>query len=321
MDAEHDQQQQQQQADANGTAGAAQISTSFFPPPPQVYLKYTRRNLALLSVLQSHRLGPEETPWEFLDPEARMQRQTGILRDHLRQVRARKRRRKLEKADDAHAHDAGGDDVKMQEAGFADGDEEAANDDEELPDFDLLLELDRPKVEWIEEDGGYTVFGQHWPIPDVTPTLEELGIPTILPPSTTADRKQQLTTLLQSLLHTYRALTSDLLRPAQPYDVWVPAAAPDPAAQEGAGQPVQPPMGFWTQSTEAKDRLQHIQNVVINMQFLINELRPTQARETLKLMMQMQLQRRREETALIRQRCEQMREKVESIRRMVRDGE
>lgn len=99
------------------------------------------------------------------------------------------------------------------------------------------------------------------------------------------DRKQQLTTLLQSLLHTYRALTSDLLLPAQPYDVWVPAAPfpslpPDQQQQQQQGG--QPP-GFWTQSTEAKDRLKHIQNVVINMQFLINELRPTQAKETLKL--------------------------------------
>ncbi len=59
--------------------------------------------------------------------------------------------------------------------------------------------------------------------------------------------------------------------------------------------------GFWTQSTEAKDRLEHMQNVVVNMQFLINELRPVQAKETLKLIMQMQLTRRKQETELIKE--------------------
>ncbi len=92
-----------------------------------------------------------------------------------------------------------------------------------------------------------------------------------------------------------------LLKPAQPYDVWMPAV-PDPnLTPEQQQQQMATNPGFWTQSTEAKDRLKHMQNVVVNMQFLINELRPVQAKETLKLIMQMQLERRKQETQLIRE--------------------
>lgn len=173
-------------------------------------------------------------------------------------------------------------------------------DGSSLPDFDLKRELEPPNVDWIEEDGGYTVFGQLWPIPDKTPTLEELGIPVLYPPDN-ADRKELLLTLLQTLLQTYREIIADLLKPAQPYDVWV-SAVPDPSLSvEDPQQQKGTNPGFWTQSTEAKDGLKHIQNVVANMQFLINELRPVQAKETLKLIMQMQLERRRQETKLIQE--------------------
>ena len=115
------------------------------------------------------------------------------------------------------------------------------------------------------------------------------------------DRKQLLISLLQTLLHTYRALSADLLEPAQPYDVWVPTQPSSDQSDVAAQQQQQQPQGFWTQSTQAKDRLKHMENVVVNMQFLINELRPTQAKETLKLIMANQLERRRAETHLIRE--------------------
>lgn len=44
------------------------------------------------------------------------------------------------------------------------------------PTIDLERTLSPPKVEWIEEDGGYQLFGQRWPIPDTAPSLEQLGI-------------------------------------------------------------------------------------------------------------------------------------------------
>ncbi|KAJ1021649.1 hypothetical protein NDA16_003785 [Ustilago loliicola] len=212
-----------------------------------------------------------------------MERQNTILRQHLDSSKGKA--------------EAEGDDVGMT---AVDRGVRAATEGD-LPDFDLKKELEPPNVDWIEEDGGYTAFGQLWPIPEVTPTLEQLGIPVLYPLEGT-NRKELLLTLLQTLLQTYREITADLLKPAQPYDVWVPAV-PDPnlAPEQQQQQQMATNPGFWTQSTEAKDRLKHMQNVVVNMQFLINELRPVQAKETLKLIMQMQLERRKQETRLIRE--------------------
>ncbi|KAF6767036.1 Mediator complex, subunit Med7 [Kalmanozyma brasiliensis GHG001] len=295
--------QQQEGAGDNAAAGPSnsnQISTSFFPPPPQVYKKFTKRNLRYLEILNSHPLADDETPWEELNAAERLKRQTAILRQHGFLL--------LGRSNDKQE----GEDVEMDAVEGHDAGANAAD----LPDFDLKADLEPPNVDWIEEDGGYTVFGQLWPIPDVTPTLEQLGIPVLYPLEGT-NRKELLLTLLQTLLQTYREITADLLKPAQPYDVWVPAV-PDPnLTPEQQQQQMATNPGFWTQSTEAKDRLKHMQNVVVNMQFLINELRPVQARETLKLIMQMQLERRKQETQLIRDRCASMRTRVQQLKDML----
>ncbi|PWN51415.1 hypothetical protein IE53DRAFT_386211 [Violaceomyces palustris] len=297
---------QPQTQDQSGPSQA--ISTSFFPPPPSVYGKFTSRNLRLLRVVQSHQLGPEEKPWDQLEPQERIQRQNVILRKHYEKL-------KLVAGDGGFEKDG---DATMKDEERIQPSHHQGEGDFPLPDFDLMLELEKPRVDWIEQDGHYHVFGQTWPIPDVTPTLEELGIPTLHPPGV-SDRKSVLISLLNTLLHTYHSLTSDLLKPVQIYDVWVPTPiAPPFQPDQGQGEGRQEQQGFWTQSTEAKDRLKHVQNVVINMQFLINELRPTQAKETLKLMMQTQLDRRRRETVLIKNKCEAMRERIREIQQMMR---
>ena len=287
MNGEYDEAGAQHQEDGGDVAAAGpsnsnQISTSFFPPPPQVYKKFTKRNLKYLEIVNSHPLADGEAQWDGLTPPQRLERQNAVLKQSGL-------RSKPEGSQE-------GDDVEM--APLEEDGAEATS--VALPDFDLKRELEPPNVDWIEEDGGYTVFGQLWPIPDVTPTLEQLGIPVLYPLEGT-NRKELLLTLLQTLLQTYREITADLLKPAQPYDVWVPAV-PDPnLTPEQQQQQMATNPGFWTQSTEAKDRLKHMQNVVVNMQFLVNELRPVQAKETLKLIMQMQLERRRQETQLIRE--------------------
>ncbi|KAJ9475533.1 Mediator of RNA polymerase II transcription subunit 7 [Pseudozyma hubeiensis] len=305
MNGDHndDEAQQHNGSGDNAVAGPSnsnQISTSFFPPPPQVYKKFTKRNLRYLDILNSHALANDEPSWDQLDATQRLERQNAILRHHTSTTSK------------TSASEQQDDDVDMAVV------EDIADDQgsDGLPDFDLKAELEPPNVDWIEEDGGYTVFGQLWPIPDVTPSLEQLGIPVLYPLEGT-DRKELLLTLLRTLLQTYREITGDLLKPAQPYDVWVPAV-PDPnLTPEQQQQQMATNPGFWTQSTEAKDRLKHMQNVVVNMQFLINELRPVQAKETLKLIMQMQLERRKQETKLIRKKCESMRSRVEELKSML----
>jgi mediator of RNA polymerase II transcription subunit 7 len=45
-------------------------------------------------------------------------------------------------------------------------------DDEKL----LAQELLPPREDWIREGGSYTVFGETWPVIEVVPTLEEMGV-------------------------------------------------------------------------------------------------------------------------------------------------
>ncbi len=149
MNGEHDDTGAQDAGD-NAVAGPSnsnQISTSFFPPPPQIYKKFTKRNLRYLEVLNSHKFANNEASWEQLTPSQRLERQAAILRQHASASK--------------QASEVEGGDVEMAPVG-----EDAAESSQlDLPDFDLKKELEPPNVDWIEEDGGYTVFGQLWPIP------------------------------------------------------------------------------------------------------------------------------------------------------------
>ncbi|KAF8429645.1 MED7 protein-domain-containing protein [Tirmania nivea] len=124
----------------------------------------------------------------------------------------------------------------------------------------------------------YRCFGDSWTIPDVLPTLPELGIAQLYPdhpahPTTTTTatatttpppsntRALSLLRLSKSLLLSYLELISVLsLNP-----------------------------------TMSEHKLQDLKAIMINMHHLINEYRPHQARETLILMMEEQVERCRRE--------------------------
>ncbi|PKI83014.1 hypothetical protein MVES1_002928 [Malassezia vespertilionis] len=195
-----------------------------------------------------------------------------------------------------------------------------------LPTVDLH-ELTPPNVQWIEEDGGYQLFGQRWPIPDVAPSLEQLGIPRMFP-QPLQDRNEALQKLLRTLLHTYFMLTSDLLRPIQPYDVWVPQATTEASgAPSTAATTDETPLanataseangngafGVWTTSTRIKDRLKHMEMSVINFQFILNQLRPIQNSATLEHVLDEQIERRRRQTRLLRAKSASIREAMHHI--------
>lgn len=60
----------------------------------------------------------------------------------------------------------------------------------EPPHIDFERTMMPPNIQWIEEDGGYQLFGQRWPIPDVAPSLKDLGLQELVAPgelSTWAD--------------------------------------------------------------------------------------------------------------------------------------
>ncbi|KAF8457678.1 MED7 protein-domain-containing protein [Terfezia claveryi] len=128
-------------------------------------------------------------------------------------------------------------------------------------------------------ENSYRCFGDSWTIPDVLPTLPELGITQLYsdPPTTTTatattatatttpppsnTRALSLLRLSKSLLLSYLELISTLsLNP-----------------------------------TMSAEKLTDLRTIMINMHHLINEYRPHQARETLILMMEEQVERCRRE--------------------------
>ncbi|TNY19331.1 mediator of RNA polymerase II transcription subunit 7 [Rhodotorula diobovata] len=138
-------------------------------------------------------------------------------------------------------------------------------------------DLDPPNVDWIIEDGSYAVFGETWPIDEKLPTLEDMGVAEMF--DRDADRKTSLQSLLRTLIITYTQLLDALLTP--------PPSLAHP----------QPPRSDVERLTE------HMRLVAINMHYLVNELRPVQARETLKAMMRAQIDLRRAKTVAIKQKC------------------
>ena len=56
-----------------------------------------------------------------------------------------------------------------------------------------------------------------------------------------------------------------------------------------------------------------METVVINFQYLLNQLRPTQSRAALATMMRTQVQRKREAAAQLRAKCEAIRTELASL--------
>ncbi|GAA5966957.1 hypothetical protein JCM3765_004413 [Sporobolomyces pararoseus] len=167
----------------------------------------------------------------------------------------------------------------------------------------LAKELAPPNVDWIVEEGSYSVFGETWPIEEHLPTLQEMGLTEMFDKS--QDRKESLQTLLRALLLTYTQLLNSLLTPP-PSRLHPPP--PQPPNQENGSQQAQ---------SDPERMTEHIRLITINMHHLVNELRPVQARETLKLMMRYQIDRRKEKTIAIRERCQEIRSTLADLQEKV----
>ncbi|BGP27531.1 mediator of RNA polymerase II transcription subunit 7 [Rhodotorula toruloides] len=156
-------------------------------------------------------------------------------------------------------------------------------------------EMEPPNVDWIVQEGNYSVFGETWPVDEKVPTLEEMGVQEMF--DRTADRKQSLQTLLRALLLTYTQLLDALLAPPPSL------AHPLPPLPDGRPAP-----------TDSERLSEHMRLIAINMHYLVNELRPVQARETLKAMMRAQIDLRRAKTAAIKQKCVEIQTTLASLR-------
>ncbi|KAJ3209493.1 Mediator of RNA polymerase II transcription subunit 7 [Dinochytrium kinnereticum] len=126
------------------------------------------------------------------------------------------------------------------------------------------LSLDPPPV--IE--GNYMMFGEHLTTSDEVIPLRDLGIPQLFEDD--CDKVAELKKLNKSLIVNFLELTDYLIN----------------------------------RPLEAHFKLEHIRLILINIHFLLNRYRPHQARDTLRLLMERQIKRRRKMTDAVKSCCE-----------------
>ncbi|KAI8374449.1 MED7 protein-domain-containing protein [Radiomyces spectabilis] len=135
-----------------------------------------------------------------------------------------------------------------------------------LPEF-YLQAMEPPPV----PTDSYTVFDQKWQVQDRLPTLSELGVKQLFPAGP-IDRIQELKKLNRALIVQFLDLLDVLVKNPE----------------------------------EFGSRIENISTIFINMHHILNEYRPHQARETLRLLMESQLAKKRQMTADLREKNEAM---------------
>ncbi|CCL99077.1 uncharacterized protein FIBRA_01089 [Fibroporia radiculosa] len=167
---------------------------------------------------------------------------------------------------------------------------EALSDQNDVPEWPLV-QLEKPRVDWILEEGHYTVFGDTWFVKETIPSLADLGGQQLYPVDPSVDRRPALRNVLRSLLVTYSRLLDALLAP--------------------------PPTASSTAPPEWQRQVEWITVLGQNIMAAANDLRPVQARGNLELMLRRQLELRREETKAIHAKCDALEAKLAEIRMTV----
>ncbi|KAH8099399.1 MED7 protein-domain-containing protein [Cristinia sonorae] len=175
-------------------------------------------------------------------------------------------------------------------SGPADRQHELLSDQTDVPEWPLQ-QLEKPRVDWILEEGHYTVFGDTWFVKDVIPSLGEQGGQQLYPADPSEDRRPALLTILRSLLITYSRLLDALLAP--------------------------PPVAPHEHPPEWRKHVEWITIMAQNIMAAANDLRPVQARANLERMMHRQLELRREETNAIHDKCDALEAKLEAMKASV----
>ncbi|KAI9273568.1 mediator complex, subunit Med7 [Sporodiniella umbellata] len=129
-----------------------------------------------------------------------------------------------------------------------------------IPEF-YLQSLEPPPVPTSE----YTVFDQKWQVQDQLPTLKELGVKQLFKDGA-IDRVQELKKLNRALIRQYLELLDILMKEPE----------------------------------EFGKHIENISTTFINMHHILNDYRPHQARETLRLLMEDQIAKKRQQAEELR---------------------
>ncbi|KIJ46362.1 hypothetical protein M422DRAFT_778408 [Sphaerobolus stellatus SS14] len=162
--------------------------------------------------------------------------------------------------------------------------------EKDVPDWPLT-QLEKPRVDWILDEGEYTVFGETWPTTERIASLGQLGGTQLYPEDPTVDRRPALQSVLSTLLFTYSNFLSSVIAPPVP--------------------PNEDRKPDWD------DLLNWMRIMGQNLIGAANDLRPVQARANLEAMMTRQLELRQEETKAIHTTCDSLETKLMELKKSV----
>ncbi|KAF9204420.1 Mediator of RNA polymerase II transcription subunit 7 [Haplosporangium sp. Z 27] len=160
--------------------------------------------------------------------------------------------------------------------------------------------------------GAYWMFGRAWPVQDSLATLEEQGIEQLYPKGTIGndfigDQEQMIWVTGLSGKKTVinmRCVHLDILDRVKELKKLNHSAV---------FNFLQLVHTLSTSPSEFAMKVDQIRVIFINMHHILNEYRPHQARETLKLMMEDQLRRKKKETAALKKTCADLRKKLATL--------
>ncbi|ORX37357.1 hypothetical protein BD324DRAFT_444141 [Kockovaella imperatae] len=124
---------------------------------------------------------------------------------------------------------------------------------------DLESKLERPRADWIVEEGRWMCFGQQYDVEPRIPSLEQIGLTRWIDPN--EPPHTSLPPLLHSFLHTFLLLLDTLTNTAR---------IPGELEEKG-----------WQH--EGDQYIQHMSNLAATMMVASNQLRDVQVRKTSRL--------------------------------------
>ncbi|WVW82559.1 hypothetical protein I302_104570 [Kwoniella bestiolae CBS 10118] len=147
---------------------------------------------------------------------------------------------------------------------------------------ELKVRLDKPKAQWVEEDGRWMCFGNLFSTKPTIPSIKDIGLPPLF--QTTSEPNEALPNLLSSFLHTVLLLLDVLMNSAR---------TPDEMMHAG-----------WAH--EGDQYIQHLSNLSASMMIHSNSLRKMQSEATLILMMEREIEERKKQTEMMRRKCKEI---------------
>ncbi|ODN77859.1 hypothetical protein L202_04973 [Cryptococcus amylolentus CBS 6039] len=170
--------------------------------------------------------------------------------------------------------------------------ERMLDESEENEKRELEGKLGRPRADWINEDGRWMCFGSMYTTVPKIPTAEDIGLPPFIDPSESPSKS--LPPLLHSFLHTLLMLLDALSMTAR---------TPDELSASG-----------WAH--EGDQYIQHLTNLTANMMVASNQLRAAQSEATLVLLMEKELEERKNQTERLRSKCKEIAGGIKALKEL-----